>query len=155
LGQLAVESSILNNENFNQILLEAIKLALAGIIGGLIGARANDKLARRREQDAGRDNRKRDFLAFIASWRSEINTPPHKNGIVFTDDGGVLAFLTGLHQFNAEKERVRNDYSDLEKFAHLVGAVGSLNVGRAENQINSRKMILKTMDALIDFAKTS
>ena len=43
--------------NFNQILLEAIKLSLAGIIGGLIGARANDKLTRRREQDAGRDIR--------------------------------------------------------------------------------------------------
>jgi hypothetical protein len=47
--------------NFNQILLEAIKLSLAGIIGGLIGARANDKLTRRREQDAGRDNWLRRF----------------------------------------------------------------------------------------------
>jgi hypothetical protein len=35
----------------------------------------------------------------------------------------------------------------------LVGAVGNLNVGRAENQINSRKIILKTLDALIDFIK--
>ena len=52
------------------------------------------------------------------------------------DDGGVLAFLNGLHQFNAEKERVRNDYSNLEKFAQLVGAVSNLNVGRAENQIS-------------------
>jgi hypothetical protein len=138
---------------FNQIFLEFIKLALVGIIGGLIGARANDKLARRREQDAGRDSRKRDFLAFVASWRSEIYTPPHKDGMVFLDDGGVLAFLNGLHQFNAEKERVRNDYSNLEKFAQLVGAVGNLNVGRAENQINSRKIILKTLDALIDFIK--
>jgi hypothetical protein len=141
--------------NFNQILLEAIKLTLAGIIGGLIGARTNDKLTRRREQDAGRDSRKLDFLAFLACWRSEINTPPHNKGIVYMDDGGVQAFLTGLHRFHAEQERVRNDCLDRKKFAQLVGGVSSLNVGRAVGQINSRKIILEALDAFIDFIKTT
>lgn len=141
--------------NLNQILLEAIKLAFAGIIGGLIGARANDKLARRREQDAGRDNRKRDFLAFLASWRSEINTPPHTKGMVFLDDGGIQAFLAGLNQFNAEKERVRNDYLDMKKIAHLAGRVSSLDVGHSVGQIKSRKIILEALDALIDFIKVA
>jgi hypothetical protein len=151
--RLNLQRRIMNN--FNQIMLEAIKLALAGIIGGLIGARANDKLARRREQEAGRDRRKLDFLAFLARWRSEIKTPPHNKGIVYVDDGGVQAFLDWLHQFQAEQERVRDDYPDRNTFAQLVGTVGSLKVGRAEGQINSRKIILEALDALIAFAKTA
>jgi hypothetical protein len=71
--------------SFNQIMFEAIKLALAGIIGGLIGARANDKLTRRRERDTGRERRKLDFHAFLACRRSEIKTPPHNKGIVYVD----------------------------------------------------------------------
>ena len=59
-------------DTFNQILLEAIKLALAGIAGGLIGARANDKLTRQREKDSGISSRKREFLAFMAMWKTEI-----------------------------------------------------------------------------------
>lgn len=136
-------------------MFEAIKLALTGIVGGLIGARANDKLARRREQDAGREKRKLDFHAFLACWRSEIKTPPHNKGIVYIDDGGVQAFLDRLHQFHAEQERVKNDYPDRNKFAQLVGIIGSLKVGRAEGQINSRKIILETLDALIAFTKAA
>jgi len=52
-------------ETFNQILLEAIKLVLAGIAGGLIGARANDKLARRREQDAEKRASRQKLVATI------------------------------------------------------------------------------------------
>ncbi len=141
--------------NVNDILFEAIKLALAGIIGGLIGARANDKLARKREQDTGRDNRKRNFLSFLASWRSEISMPPNTRGMVFIDDCGIQAFLAGIHQFNAEKERVRNDYPDVAKFAQLVFRVSSLDVGHAENQIKSRRVILEALDALIDFVKAT
>ncbi len=48
-----------------QILLEAIKLALAGILGGLIGARANDKFARKRDQDAGIMAEKLKFIPLI------------------------------------------------------------------------------------------
>src|SRR5271154_2485707 len=62
-------------ELFNQITLEAIKLVLAGIIGGLIGARANDRLTRRREKDAGMANRKREFLAFMAQLLAEAQRP--------------------------------------------------------------------------------
>lgn len=139
--------------NFNQILLEAIKLSLAGIIGGLIGARANDNLTRRREQDAGRDNRKLNFLAFLARWRSEINTPQHSNGAFEVDDGGVQAFQAGLHQFHAEQERVRDDYPAREKFAQLVSRIGCLKVGGMEGQKRTRKIIFEAMDALIAFIK--
>src|ERR1039457_3879832 len=113
----------LKKDTHNQILLEAIKLALAGIVGGLIGAQANDKLTRRREKDAGKDKRKLDFLAFLAHWRSEIKTPPHNNGMVFHDDGGIQAFLAGLHRFHAEQEKVRTDYPNQTQFAELVEKV--------------------------------
>ncbi len=39
--------------NIEEILFEAVRIACAGILGGLIGARANDKLARRRDKDSG------------------------------------------------------------------------------------------------------
>jgi hypothetical protein len=52
-------------ETFNQILLEAIKLALAGIAGGLIGARANDRLARRRERETAIREDKLKFIPFL------------------------------------------------------------------------------------------
>lgn len=139
--------------NFNQILLEAIKLSLAGIIGGLIGARANDKLTRRREQDAGRDSRKLNFRAFLARWRSEINTPQHSNRAFEVDDGGIQTFQAGLHQFHAEQERVRDDYPDREKFAQLVGRISSLKVRGMEGQKKAREIIFEAMDALIDFIK--
>jgi hypothetical protein len=48
--------------NVEQILLETIKITLVGILGGLIGARANDKFARKRDQDAVIAKDKKDFI---------------------------------------------------------------------------------------------
>jgi hypothetical protein len=58
---------------FNQILLEAIKLILAGIAGGLIGAWANDRLTRKREQDSSIANRLRHFRDDISEIIARLN----------------------------------------------------------------------------------
>ena len=63
--------------NLDQIILEVIRVVLAGIVGGLIGARANDRLTRHRDRDAGIANRRREFLAFMAQAKAEaLGTHP-------------------------------------------------------------------------------
>ena len=66
-------------DTFYQILLEAIKLALAGIAGGLIGARANDRLARRRERETAVREDKLRFIPFLNQIIKDAGQHPAPN----------------------------------------------------------------------------
>jgi len=129
-------------ENFNQIILEAVKLALAGIIGGLIGARANDRFTRSRDASP----RKRAFVGFLKGWKSEIFSavihgiwPPSEN-----------AYRLKLASFLAEVEQVRDVFRDRQRFDDMTKRVAGLTE-KDWYRKQPRDVICGAIDALITF----
>lgn len=136
--------------NLNDIFFEAIKLVLAGIIGGLIGARANDKFTRAREKESGIAQRKRDFIAYIRQWRSEIELAERdidKWGV----NGIIKTYQLGLPSFNAGIGRVQPDFRDRKEFNELTSRINGLTAQNLQGQTNPRAIILEAIDALLRF----
>lgn len=132
--------------NLNQIILEAIKLILAGVIGGLIGARANDRLTRNRERDAGVASRRREFLGFIAGWRSEME----KGNSIFTIADRYEAQARQARQL---AEAMMDDFGlDSGQFAELVNACCRLNMSSIKNQ-GAASQFYKDLNTLYDYIR--
>lgn len=131
--------------NFNQILLEAIKLALAGIAGGLIGARANDRFARIRDRDAGMANRRREFLVFMKSWRGDLERPRFGSG---SEDAAPKIFLDGLLAWHGFVALICDDFTGESriKFDELVAIVPKCYV-------HDKNKILKAMNDVIAYVE--
>jgi hypothetical protein len=131
---------------FNDIILEAIKLILAGIIGGLIGARANDRLTRNRERESGVANRKRDFLAFMAQLKAQA----------------MVTHITEFGEFYANKipnlrhssELIAGDFHAGKRadFEVLVAAACDLTEKDIYNP-NNKQEIMARVEEIIAFVK--
>ena len=130
---------------FNQILLEAIKLVLAGIAGGLIGARANDKLARGRDADA----RKRVFVGFLQKWQAEIAHVVIPS--IFVTDPAIAAYNDRLGEFCEQAGWVQDCYPDAERFKDLAHRVANLNANDWKNK-RPRDVMLEAIGDLLKFA---
>jgi len=99
--------------------------AIFGIVGVLTGGLIGNWLA------LGRDcgNRKREFVAFLNQWRSEIlrATTDVGNGYQFVS-GVWQTYQTKVHFFKAGVSKVRKDYFGRNRFDALTGALGNINV---------------------------
>jgi hypothetical protein len=130
------------------IILEFIKLLLAGIAGGLIGAKANDRLTRNRDADG----RKRDFVGFLSKWRSEISSPSPKisGAFYYPDHVAKEVYRNELASFNSKIAMVRLDFINKQEFDALTKRLAGLT----EKDLQVRQpseVILEALDALIRF----
>jgi hypothetical protein len=132
---------------FYQIFLEAIKLVLAGIAGGLIGARANDRLARDRDSNA----RKRVFVGFLQKWQAEIAIPNRDQPQFFAmTDPAIVAYDSKLAAFCEQVAWVKGCYPDADKFKALTVRVANLNINDWKNK-KPRDVILEAVGELLKF----
>jgi hypothetical protein len=131
-------------DNFHQIVSETIRisipefirLAFAGMAGGLIGAYVNDKLTRKRERDAGIANRKRIFLSFLNGWQAITGRswPPN-------EDFGL--------ELQKQAAFVSADFAD-SRFEDLVKNAFRLTSATTDSQ-EAYKETPKAIDALIKY----
>jgi len=131
-----------------EIFLEAVKLILAGLLGGLIGARANDRLTRNRERESGISCRKRSFLAFMAQFKAEaVNTHPTKWGDFFANK---------IPNIRHSAELIKEDFISEKRteFETLVAGVCDLGENDIYNWNNKPEIILRT-GKIIDFVKNT
>jgi hypothetical protein len=134
----------------DQILFEAIKVACAGIAGGLIGARANDKFTRKRERERDLENRRLRFREFLIGWRLEIAS---------VQNGGRMGcipkpqFETRRVQLRSDAKGVKNAFVDGNEFDRLVEIISSLDLAALEQDRKTipQQAILDMIDALIEF----
>jgi hypothetical protein len=132
----------------DQIILEVIKLALAGIAGGLIGAKANDKLARSRDRESGIANRRREFLVFMRAWRKEVDMAYNDHEAIYKIPGLFGSTIAG---FCASAETIRCDYTKgrRKEIESRIGAISSFSPH--QNSRDKYEPFIKAIDEIIAY----
>lgn len=101
--------------------------------------------------DAAKEIRKRDFIGFLKSWRSEIADFQMRHGNIAMDVLRVT-YIPKLPLFHAAVAKIEGDFADVETFQRLANCVASLNHKELDND-KPRKIALEAIDALLKFAE--
>ena len=114
----------------------------------------SQKLQREYAAKESAQSRRREFIGFLKQWRAEVI-------LAGRDEGNFgVAGIAKTHQmkiplFNAEVERVKNDFTDRQEFDRLTARLGGLTrqdlSGENENQM---KIIQKAFDELTHFVES-
>lgn len=133
--------------------VELGRLVAAGIAGGLVGSWVAHKFTAGREKAAGRASRKRDFLAFMQSWKVEI-------GRKYLEVGGFArdpsSFYDVVSSFAAECESIRADLSNKKatELDFLLSKVVACTGGELNNK-EGREKIERLFDSIIQLVKSA
>lgn len=88
-------------------IIDIARLVAAGIAGGLITALANHYFTKSRERAAGVNMRRREFIAFMHSWKVEVSRKYMESGGYFRH---ASSFCDVLSEFVAQSKRIREDF---------------------------------------------
>jgi hypothetical protein len=130
---------------------QAILTILGGVIAGIEGfvsAWWINKLQRDGEQAAALQNRRREFLAFMAQFRAQANWQYRK-------DEFYLFLRNVTPNFHHASSLIRKDIA-AEKgqaFERFIVAVSTCDHGK--NEEGNQEQLLKSIDALVLFVKES
>jgi hypothetical protein len=123
------------------VLVSLVSGGAAGSTLSLIVTGCRDKRQRRQA-----------FLGFLRRWRTEVSAPrqgPDVNRLF--PDVAEVAYRSGLGSFAAEVERVRDAFTDADRFEALTSKLGSLKGDDWKGNQQPREVILKALDELIAF----
>ena len=128
---------------------EFIRLAFAGMAGGLLGAYINDRLTRKRENESGVSTRRRDFLTFMHSWRKAAEGIVSRYDAIDHFPGWFIENIPGFCGF---AETIRADFTD-ERRNKFEGFTSTISDSNWKNKCNpdEYKKWLKIVDELIVF----
>lgn len=121
---------------------------IVGLVGVIIGILIGHRLTLSRDRAA----RKRAFLGFLRQWHAEISLPrlgPDKLGLGINP--AHEAYYSRLPSFLAEVERVRDAFSNRQRFEFLTSRLGNLKAEDWQNEQPS-EVILHAVDELVRFA---
>jgi hypothetical protein len=134
-------------------ILELVKLVAAGILGGLIATFTGHKLTASRERKAGRTSRKREFLAFMQTWKVEVGRMYLEVG-GFSHDAGSFSDL--VPTFAGQCVLIRGDLTP--KRQEVFDALASEITGFHTNLIHVKgghEKIQKAFDEIVEVVKAS
>ena len=98
-------------------------------------------------QDRDQEARKREFLAFLGRWRSEIEriNPVHREAV-------LRAYECRIHEFHALRAKVRGDFTDprFDKAANTLGSIRREDILNARAGADARDVVCTQLDILKD-----
>ena len=129
---------------------------IASIISLFVGAIINGYVIHRRDKRV----RKRDYIAMLHGWRSEINVvrgTGHLNVTEFiyhaSKDKSAEAYYARRFHFVQESQKVRDCFADAVRFQLLTTRLGGLNDEDWKGK-QAKDVILGPLDELITFAES-
>ena len=137
-----------SGQNAGQIK-EWLQLAIdfAKICGGFALGYFAHFLTVRRERQAGKASRVREFLAFMQAWRIEID---RWHLTIGGQERHPSAFLDSISEFRAAAEMVRNDFNSKksQRFDELIARIPKYHPQKADE-------ILKAIDEIVAHVESS
>ena len=138
---------------------ELLKLCIPGVIGGIIGgclapslqhkfAQWRDREAREHNASADKEVRKREFVAFLQKWRSEVAS--FAESLHQVGDAAYYVYRPKLSEFLSWVSKVQDVFTDRQTFQRLADRLSGLDAKDWKNK-NPREVILEAIDALSYF----
>ncbi len=117
------------------------------IVGGFAVGYFTHVLTSKRDRKGARADRRRDFLVFMQTWRTDFTLPRFGHG---SDDERVRAFVYGIIPFQGFVTSIQDDFTGMSRvrFDDLVAAV-------PKTYIHDDKKTLQALDDIIEYVKTA
>jgi hypothetical protein len=131
-------------------LIELARLIGAGVVGGLIATFAGHRLTLSRERQSGVRNRKRDFAAFVAQFRSEAADRYHARG-AFAE-----FYQNKVPNLRHAAATVFDDFPQKRRteFDRLVSAAAGFTGAQADEGETGKQRIITALDDILRFLNT-